>query len=190
MSSAKPDAASEILLSRDQIRTIVANLAEKINRYYADLPKNESILVIGVLKGAFIFLADLVREFDFPVQIDFIRIASYGDATKSTGTVKLLMEPAVSLNQRRVLIVEDIIDTGYSMAFLRNYCVSHQAADVATAVLLDKPARRVTEVPCEFVGVQVEDKFLGGYGLDGGFSFQRFPWIFSVNGTDSGEHSV
>ena len=153
---------------------IVARLGREINGYYADRTRKDgtvrqdSVLVVGILKGAFVFLADLVRELNFPVQIDFMRIASYGTSQHSSGTIKLLMEPDADLAGRRILIVEDIIDSGRSMAYLFDYFHEKGAAEVACAVMVSKQVQREFDVPCTFVGVELEDRFLAGYGLDGG----------------------
>ncbi len=172
------------VLSPEQIAELVRRLAREINEYYqleaGAQTESEPILVVGILNGAFIFMADLVRELTVPVEIEFIRTSSYGSSYTSSGSVKLLAEPVVSPRNRRVLIIDDMIDTGRTLAFARDYFLEKGAKEVELAVLLDKRARRETEIFCRFAGAEVENYFLGGYGLDGGRFFAQCPYIFST----------
>ena len=171
----------ETVFTAEEIAAMVRRLAEKINGYYANVSSDDPILIVGVLKGAFVFLADLIRNLTIPAEIEFLRTSSYASSHTSSGTVRLLAEPSVSPKNRRVLIVDDMIDTGRTLAFVHDYFVRQAAAEVEIAVLLDKKARRVVDVECRFVGAEVENRFLGGYGLDGGQCFSQHPDIFAAD---------
>ncbi len=169
----------DIILSQAEIDDIVCRMGIEINAFYRETKESDPVLVVGVLNGAFIFMADLIRKFQFPVEVDFIQISSYGTSTVSSRSVQLVKYPQVSPAGRHVLIVEDIIDSGYSLAFLREWYIK-RGANVAIAVLLDKYSRREIEVPCEFIGSQVANRFLAGYGLDGGGIQRQLPYIAAV----------
>lgn len=183
----------EILFTAEETANLVKRLADQINNYYIQSFQNwdneigkpnfhsEPILVIGILRGAFVFLADLIRQLNIPIDLEFIRTSSYGTSRVSEGKIHLVTEPVLSPKNRRVLIVEDMIDTGRTLAFTRDYFLNHEAKDVEIAVLLDKIARREVEVSCRFIGAKVENRFLGGYGLDGGRYFAQCPDIFAVD---------
>lgn len=180
----------EILFTAEEISKLVQRLADQINEYYNEsfrksddeaTLKSEPILVVGILRGAFVFLADLIRKLTVPVDLEFIRTVSYGSSYISSGEIHLVAEPVLSPKNRRVLIVEDMIDTGRTLAFTRDYFLDHGAKEVDIAVLLDKTERREIEVPCRFIGTIVENRFLGGYGLDGGRYFAQCPEIFAVD---------
>ena len=170
----------DIVFSREEIAEFVRALGARLNEYYADTTREKPVLVIGVLNGAFVFMADLIRELTFPMEVDFIQIASYGTGTVSSGNIELVKEPRVPVAARRVLIVEDIIDSGHSLEFLRRW-FEDRSAEVAIAVLLDKFERREAQVSCEFVGTKVANRFLAGYGLDGGGLLRQLPYIAAVD---------
>lgn len=162
------------LLSREAIGRRVRELAAEISRDY----RGRDLVMVGVLKGAFIFLADLVRELSFPVEIDFVRLASYGGGTSPTGEVHITKDVELSLEGRDVLIVEDIIDIGYTLAFLKKHLTSHKAASVKICCLIDKKERRKVDVPLDYVGFVVEKGFLVGYGLDCGEKQRTLPEVY------------
>ena len=169
-----------VLFTKEKIDQVVRRLAEEINAFYGpDAPGEEPILVVGVLTGAVIFTADLVRRLGRHVDIDFIRVSSYGSAKVSSGTVRLTAEPKFDPRGRQVLIVEDLIDTGRTLRFVVDYFLRRGAASVEVAVLLDKTERREIPVPCQFVGSMVENVFLCGYGLDGGGGNAADPQIYT-----------
>ncbi len=149
-------------ISCDEIEKTLERLAGDINRDYRDT----NPLVIGVLIGSFVFLADLVRKLKFPVEIDFVRLCSYGSGTESSGAVKMLLEPSIPLEGRDILVVEDIADTGYSLAFLMDYLKKKTPKSVKLCVLMDKPSRRKVPLSIDYTGFTVPDEFLVGYGLD------------------------
>lgn len=171
---------SEILLSRQEIGQLVHRLGRQVNERFAQVTE-DPVLVVGVLTGAFLFLADLVRTFEFPNQIDFIRVSSYGTSHESSRRIQMLGEPTVSPRGRHVLLVEDIIDTGYTFDFLLRYFESQGACDIASIALLDKTPRREIPVHCDFIGTTIPDRFVAGYGLDGGGLLRGLPDIIAVD---------
>ena len=166
----------KIFYDRQQIAARVRELGQEITRDY----QNRPLVLIGVLKGAFIFLADLAREIDLDVRIDFIRVASYGDATTSSGTIRLTKPPEIDLAGKDILLVEDIVDTGTTLAWLRHYFTEHKAAGVKVCALVNKTQRREVEVRVDYVGFQVNNGFLIGYGLDYAEHYRNLPAIYSA----------
>jgi hypoxanthine phosphoribosyltransferase len=162
------------LISRAEIARRVTELAEMIRRDYA----GRDLVMIGVLKGAFIFLADLVRALPVPVEIDFVRLGSYGAGTTSSGEVHITKDVELPLKDRDVLIVEDIIDVGLTLDFLRRHLLSHHPRSLKICCFIDKKERREVEVPLDYVGFTVEKGFLVGYGLDCGEQSRNLPEIF------------
>ncbi len=162
------------LLSREDIERRVQELAGEISRDY----QGRDLVLIGVLKGAFIFLADLVRAMSFPVEIDFVRLASYGGSTSPTGEVHITKDVELTLEGRDVLIVEDIMDLGYTLDFLRQHLTNHQPSSLKICVLIDKRERRAVDVHLDYVGFVVEKGFLVGYGLDCGEKQRTLSEIF------------
>ena len=152
------------LISRAEIARRVAELGERIGRDYA----GPDLVMVGVLKGVFIFMADLVRALPFPVEVDFVRLCSYGAGTTTSGEVHITKDVEMSLQDRDVLIVEDIVDTGLTLAFLKQHLASHQPRSLKICCLIDKQERREVDVPLDYVGFVVEKGFLVGYGLDCG----------------------
>lgn len=150
------------LLSEKQIQQRIGALARRIDRDYS----GREILLVGVLKGAFIFLADLSRRIKRPVKIDFVRAASYGTGTSSSGKVRLTKGPELSLRGKDVIIVEDIIDTGVTLSFLRRALKARRPRSLTVATLLDKPSRRTVPFRADYVGFEIPDYFVVGYGLD------------------------
>ncbi len=170
----------KIYFTADEIADAVGRVASQINGYYSN-DNDDKILVVGVLKGATIFFADLVRKFNFPLEIDFVRVASYGDARVSSGTVALTKDVETPLEGRRVLIVEDMIDSGRSLKRLRDHFLSRGAAEVCIVVLVDKKTKRAVDVPVEWSALESEDLFLLGYGLDDGERGRNLPDLWIVD---------
>ena len=152
---------TEILLSADQVQKRVAELAAEIRR---DVP--DGLHLVAVLTGAFIFLADLVRHIDGPVSLDFMALSSYAKGTTTSGEVRLLKDLDTALDAKHVVIVEDIVDTGLTLAYLQSILRTRNPKSLRTACLLSKPSRRLVEVGVEYVGFTIADKFVVGYGLD------------------------
>ena len=164
------------LISKEEITRRVQELAGEISRDYA----GRDLVMIGVLKGAFIFLADLVRELNFPVEIDFVRLRSYGGGTSPTGEVYITKDVELPLKDRDVLIVEDIMDLGFTLSFLRQHLATHRPRSLKICCLIDKKERREVEVQLDYVGFVVEKGFLVGYGLDCGEKMRTLPEIFAL----------
>ena len=161
----------KVLLSEDDIRKAVRKVAGDLSR---DLSQKRPILVC-VLKGAFLFFADLVRELDFPFEVEFVRAASYGSGTKTSGRVELLLAPQMSLLGRHVVIVEDLVDSGFTLQALRRTMQDLGPASVRIATLLDKEGRREVEVPVDYVGVKMRCGFVVGYGTDCAERYRGLP---------------
>lgn len=169
---------SKILFTSQQIMDRVDRLAMEINHYYADTSENDLIEIVGILNGAIPFMSDLMRRLNFPLQTDWMRISSYGNAQIPEETVCLRSEPNHDPAGRRILIVDDIIDTGGSMVFLYDYFQKKGAREIRSAVFLDKKDRRKFDIACDHVGFNVPNVFLGGYGMDGaGTSMEHLPYI-------------
>lgn len=149
-------------LNRHEIAVAVQGVAEKLNKDYA----GKEVILVCVLKGAFVFCADLVRQLDLKCDVEFVRLSSYGRALRSTGTVTLLKDISIDIREKHVLIVEEIIDSGRTLRFLYDRLKSAGPASVEIVTLLDKKAKRITDVPVKYVGREIDDQFLVGYGLD------------------------
>jgi hypoxanthine phosphoribosyltransferase len=171
-------AAKRLLISQEDIARRVRELAAQISRDY----RGRDLVLVGVLKGAFIFLADLVRALDFPVEIDFVRLLSYGAGTISSGEVHITKDVELSLKGRDVLVVEDIVDIGFTMDFLRRHLATHKPQSLKICCLIDKQERRQVEVPLDYVGFRVEKGFLVGYGLDCGEKLRTLPEVYELLG--------
>lgn len=169
--SAKPDL--QILLSRQRISDRVAEIGAEISRDFA----GESVLLIGVLKGAAVFLSDLARTISIDATFDFIAVSSYGRGLKTSGAVKLLKDADTPIGGRNVILVEDILDTGLTLLFLRKLLEQHDPRTLKIATLLDKPARRLEQIEADYVGFRIPNHFVVGYGMDYGERFRNLPDI-------------
>lgn len=165
-----------LLYSREDIAAAVRALAERISADYA----GKDLLVIGVLKGAVIFLADLIRELTIPAEIDFIGLSSYGDGVTSCGEVKVTAYPASPVEGRHVLVVEDIVDTGLCIDALLKFLAARGPASVRVCALMDKPARHQVGVDIAYSGFTIPDKFVVGYGLDFAQRYRHLPQIYTL----------
>ncbi len=161
------------LLSREQIGERVRQLGEEISRDYA----GQEILVVGILKGAFVFCADLLRTLTVPARVDFMAVSSYGNATESSGVIRIIKDLDSSVEGRHVLLVEDIVDSGLTLRYLREYLGHQNPASLRVAVLLDKPSRRKTEVAVDYTGFTIPDEFIVGYGIDYAEQYRHLPYI-------------
>lgn len=171
------DPRFEVLFTKEQIQSMVKKVAAQINAAY---PKDEPIVVVGVLKGAWIFHADLVREIDRPVTIDFIRATSYGAGTQSSGVVRILKDIEVDISNKHILLVEEIIDSGRTLNFIKNRLHNGGALSVKIAALLDKKSRREVDCQADFLGSEVADHFVVGYGLDWAENYRNLESIVRV----------
>ncbi len=165
------------LISREAIALAVKRLAADITLAY----RHKNPLILGVLKGSFVLLSDLVRELNFPLEIDFVCCASY-HATRSSGKIKMTLPPRAELAGRHVLLVDDILDTGLTTDYLLSYVRKQRPASLRLCVLLDKPARRKTDVKADYVGFSVPDKFIVGYGLDCDERYRNLPELYTLQG--------
>ncbi len=161
------------LLLAEQIHQRICELASEIRGEYAD----KHPVLVGVLKGAFVFLADLVRELRFPLQCDFVKLSSYGGGTETSGQVRLELDTSIPLAGRHVLVVEDIVDTGLTTAWLLAHLRKKQPASLRVCALLDKPARRRVEVTIDFVGFRIPEQFVVGYGIDWAEAYRELDFI-------------
>ena len=167
----------KILYPKKTIQERVTALAGQIYQDY----QPEEVLVVGVLKGAFIFLSDLVRELKLPLVIDFVRLSSYGNSMTSSGTVKILKDLETSITGKNVIIVEDIIDTGLSIKVLKDEFTKHQPRSLKICTLIDKKFRRQVEIDADYVGITMDrEYFLVGYGLDWAENYRHLPDICSI----------
>jgi hypoxanthine phosphoribosyltransferase len=163
---------SEILLSAEQIQKRVGGMALEIRRDFPD-----DLHVIAVLKGAFVFLSDLVRHMPGQVSLDFMAVSSYAKGTTSSGEVRLLKDLDTTLDGRNVVIVEDIVDTGLTLTYLQDILRARNPRELRTACLLSKPSRRQVDVKVEYIGFDIEDRFVVGYGLDFAEQYRNLPYI-------------
>ncbi len=167
-----------VLLDAETIQARIREMAGEIDAAY---PKNEPILLVCVLKGGFMFMADLVRAMAARVSLDFIAVSSYGSGTKSSGEVRFQKDLDTSIEDRHVLLVEDIVDTGRTLKYLQQILARRAPRTIRTACLLSKPSRREVEVPVEYIGFTIEDKFVVGYGLDYDEKYRNLPYIAVLN---------
>jgi hypoxanthine phosphoribosyltransferase len=165
-----------LVFSTEAIASQVQRLAQEISRDY----QGGDLLLLGVLKGAFVFLADLVRHLTIPVSVDFVRLSSYGGGTTSSGKVRITHDVDLSLYQHDVLIVEDIVDSGLTLSFLREHLLTHKPRSLKICALVDKRERRSTEVPLDYVGFHLHKGFLIGYGLDCNDAYRQLPEIYEL----------
>jgi hypoxanthine phosphoribosyltransferase len=160
-----------VLIPRAEVASAVARLAAQVSRDYRD----KDPLLIGILKGSFVFMADLGRALDFPLELDFVRLSSYGRGRQSSGSIRVVQGLRSRVRGRHVLVVEDIIDTGTTVAFLLDYLKKKRPGSLRLCALLDKPARRRVPVTIDYLGITVPDKFLVGYGLDCNEKYRNLP---------------
>ncbi len=166
----------QTLISQDQLQQRITALAQEISK---DHPNG--VHLVCVLKGAFMFLADLVRAMTCEVTLDFMAVSSYGLSTRSSGQVRVLKDLDTALDGRSVIIVEDIVDTGLTLTYLQAVLRARGPRTLKTACLLSKPSRRQTDVPVEYVGFTIDDLFVVGYGLDSGERYRNLPYLAVVN---------
>ncbi len=163
-------------LRKDEIDKMVRDVGRQICTDY----QGRDLVMIGVLKGAFIFMSDLMRHLTIPVEADFIRAASYGSGTSSSGNIRLTKEPETDLKEMDVLVTEDIIDTGLTLEYIVHYLASLGPRTLKICTLLDKQERRVKDVPIDYAGCKVEKGFLVGYGLDYAEKYRNLPEIYDL----------
>ena len=162
-----------ILFNRDEIKQTVARLADEIRQDY----QGKQPLLIGILKGSFVFLADLIRQLDMPLEIDFIKLSSYGAARETSGKVNVVQGLKIPIKGRDVLVIEDIVDTGITISFTLNYLSKKRPASLKICALTDKPSRHRVPVSIDYLGFTIPDKFIAGYGIDCNEDYRYLPDI-------------
>jgi hypoxanthine phosphoribosyltransferase len=170
--SIKKDIA-EILIGAEELQAKVAELGQQISEDY----RGRDPLLICLLRGAVVFLSDLIRVIDIPLEMDFMAISSYGDSTESSGVVRLVMDLKSNITGRNVLIVEDIVDSGRTLAYILDNLQTRRPADIKVCALLSKPSRREVQVELDYLGFEIPDKFVVGYGLDYAENYRNLPFI-------------
>jgi hypoxanthine phosphoribosyltransferase len=166
----------EIIVQPDDLKRRVRELGEQISRDYAD----RDVLLICVLKGAVFFLADLMRQIELPCEVDFMAVSSYGSATESSGVVRIIKDLDQSIEGRNVLIVEDIVDSGLTLQYLLRNLGARNPASVEVVALLTKPERRKVDIEPRYVGFEIPDKFVVGYGLDHAERYRNLPYVAAL----------
>jgi hypoxanthine phosphoribosyltransferase len=166
-------AVGEVLIDRETLSGRVAELGAEISADY----QGRDLLLIGVLKGAVFFMADLMRRLTIPCEVDFMAISSYGASTDSSGVVRILKDLDIDIEGRHVLVVEDIIDSGLTLSYLMRNLESREPATLEVCALLTKPERREIEVPVRYVGFEIPNRFVIGYGLDFGERYRNLPYV-------------
>lgn len=169
----KSQVIGEIMISQDEIQQRAKEIAFQITKDY----EGESVLLIGILRGAVPWMVDVMKHIDLDVEIDFMAVSSYGAATKSSGVVKINKDLDSDIEGRHIIIVEDIVDTGITLQYLTGYLQNRQPQSIKICALLDKPARRRAEISADYIGFTVEDKFIVGYGLDFNQKYRQLPYI-------------
>lgn len=162
-----------VLISEAELRARVTELGEKITADYA----GKSPIFIGVLKGCFVFMADLMRHVDLYCDVDFMAVSSYGGGTKTTGAVKINKDLSRDIEGRDVILIEDILDSGVTLSYLRSYLQRRNPASIKIVTLMDKPARRCADITADYYGFNVPDEFVVGYGLDYAERYRNLPYI-------------
>ena len=163
----------EVLFTESQLNERIRELGEQITRDY----EGKSLIVVGILKGSNIFTSDLVRKINIPLKMDFMAVSSYGNATESTGVVKILKDLDRDIEGEHVLIVEDIVDSGLTLRYLKDILLTRNPASVKICTLLDKPARRKENIKPDYLGYEVPDEFIVGYGIDYAEYYRNLPYV-------------
>ncbi len=179
MSFPIPDSVKRVLLDKSTLGERTQELADEISEEYAGI-RNEDFILVGVLKGAFIFMADLTRRLTVPHRVDFIALSSYEDKAEATGAVRLIMDTRADMAGRHVLIVEDIVDTGFTLSYLQRLFKARGPASLRSCVLLSKPERREVDVTIDYLGFEIPDVWVVGYGLDYADRFRTLPYIAAL----------
>ncbi|HKJ04123.1 MAG TPA: hypoxanthine phosphoribosyltransferase [Geopsychrobacteraceae bacterium] len=169
----------EVLYSREKISEEIKRLGQEISRDFAD----REVMLVGVLKGSFLFIADLIREIKTPSVVDFVRLASYGSDTRSSGIIEFRKELEMPIKDRDVIIVEDIVDSGFTLECLYNKLLLQNPRTLKICTLIDKKARREVDIEADYVGITMDDGFIIGYGLDYDEKYRNLPDIYLVDET-------
>ena len=177
---AQPEYVIDEMISAKAIAARIEDLCREITREFADTDK---LVVVGLLRGSFVFIADLVRELDLPIEVDFLEASSYGDGMETSREVRILKDLRGAIEGRDVLVVEDIVDTGYTLNHVTKLLKSRKPARLRTIALLDKPSRREVEIGADWIGFDIPDEFVVGYGIDFAQRNRNLPFIGKVRFT-------
>ncbi len=170
---------AEVLVTEEALEARIAELGVEISHDYADT----DLLLIGVLKGAVFFMADLIRRLTIPCEIDFMAVSSYGNSTDSSGVVRILKDLDASIEGRNVVVIEDIVDSGLTLSYLLRNLEARNPASVEVCALLTKPDRRVADIECRYVGFEIPNRFAIGYGLDYAERYRSLPYVAALDET-------
>lgn len=176
----RPEDIGEILVQPDQLARRVRELGDEITHEYSSRPARRPLLLVCVLKGAVFFLADLMREIAVPCEVDFMAVASYGSQTATSGVVRILKDLDSSIEDRDVLIVEDIVDSGLTLQYLMRSLKARNPASIEVCALLTKPERRKVDLPVKYTGFEIPDRFAVGYGLDHAERHRNLPYVAAL----------
>lgn len=171
---------TDVLISEEEIAKKVYELAKNIENDY----KGEEVVFVGILKGACVFISDIIRKIKLDVKLDFMAVSSYGMSTESSGVVRILKDLDSNIEGKNVIVVEDIIDTGLTLSYLRENLMARNVKSLKICTLLDKPERRKCDIPVDYVGFKIPDKFIVGYGIDCAEKFRNLPYIAIVGKED------
>ncbi|MDX9872275.1 MAG: hypoxanthine phosphoribosyltransferase [Clostridia bacterium] len=166
----------KIMISEEQIKSKVSELGARITEDYS----NKDLFVVGILKGSVVFLADIIRAIDLPLQLDFMAVSSYGLSTATSGVVRILKDLEADISGKDVLIVEDIVDTGLTLTYIKENLAVRNPASLKICSFLDKPSRRQVELAPDYNGYEIPDEFVVGYGLDCNEEFRNLPYVATV----------
>jgi len=167
------DKVGKVLISTEQVQKRIKELGQQLTAEY----QGKDLLLIGILKGSVIFMSDLVRAVDLPLQLDFMAVSSYGKSTNSSGVVRILKDLDTDIHGKDVLIIEDIVDTGLTLSYLVENLLSRNPASLKICTFLDKPSRRVAKITPDYNGYEIPDEFVVGYGLDYAEKYRNLPYI-------------
>ena len=165
--------AQEVLITREQLAQRVRELGQQITKDY----EGEPVLLVGILRGSVPFMADIMREIDLDVTIDFMSVSSYGGSTKTSGVVRIVKDLETPIEGKNVIIIEDIIDTGLTLHYLKGHLLGRGPKSLKICAILDKPSRRKIDIKGDYIGFEVEDKFIVGYGLDFNQRYRQLSYI-------------
>ena len=170
------DDVEQILIGGEELAERIRQLGQQITEDY----EGKDLIVVGILKGASLFMSDLIRKIEGKISIDFMVVSSYGNASETSGVVRIIKDLDMDITDKHILLVEDIIDTGLTLAYLKEYLCNRKAASVRICTLLDKPCRRSKPVDVEYIGFEVPDEFIIGYGIDYAEKYRNLPYIASL----------
>ena len=164
----------DVLVDKEKIKKMLTDISDKINKEYS----GREIIMIGVLRGAMVFMADLMRLINVPVIMDFLVVSSYGVDTETSGVVMMIKDVDIDIKGKHVILVEDLVDTGFTLKYLRNLLDSRDPASLKVCAAFDKPERRKVDINADYVGIQIPDEFVVGYGLDYAGKYRNLPELF------------